>query len=90
MVILVCAWQGVAERRLDRYLQRGPEAWMTSAGYSGGKAAKGKGKGKGAGKAAKGKWRSPAGRSARLFKFMFVPPPPTHALLPPGCQPAPF
>ena len=60
MVILVCAWQGVAERRLDRYLQRGPEAWMTSAGYSG-KAAKGKGSGKAAkgkvsGKAAKGKW----------------------------------
>ena len=49
---MVCGWQGVAERRLARSLQRGAEAWMTSAGYSGGKAAKGKG----AGKAAKGKW----------------------------------
>ena len=52
MVILVCAWQGVAGRRLDRYLERGPEAWVTSAGYSGGKAAKGKA----AGNDAKGKW----------------------------------
>ena len=52
MVILVCAWQGVAERRLDRYLRRGPEAWMTSAGYSGATAAKSES----AAKAAKGKW----------------------------------